>query len=376
LTFGVFQEYYSQQPEFKDDPNIAMIGVLSTSIYFLSAPFATPLAKKYQRWQRHLVIGGATTCVLSLLAASFVNTMPGLIVTQGVLYGMGFCVMYFPVLRMLDEWFVRRRGFAYGLLYAGGGFSGSGSPFLLEFLLSKHGYRTTLRAVAVAQVILVAPILPLIKGRLPASSHSSFRKMDLSFFSQPLFYCFALSNVFQSLGFYIPSLYLPSFASLLGLSGTIGALLLAANNLATVMGQVFFGYLSDRISNILVLVFLLPFVSSIAAFTIWGFAHSLGALLAFSIVYGMFAGAFVILWAKFGSILSEDPQQVYSLMAFGKGIGNIAIGPISAGLLSQPVTSGYGMGKFQPLILYLGGSMLFSSLGIFGWFLKRIPART
>ena len=371
MAFGVFQEYYSRQPQFENNSNIAVIGACPTSIYFLGAPLSTPLVKKYQRWQRHMVVVGWAMCVVSLIAASFASSVPGLIATQGVMYGVGFSLLYFPLLRMLDEWFVRRRGLAYGVLAAGGGFAGVGMPFLLQILLSKYGYQTTLRAVAIGLAVLVAPVVPLIKARLPTSSHSAFQMLDLSFLSQPLFYCFALSNLFQSFGYYIPSLFLPSFASALGLSGTIGAALLATNNFATVIGQVSFGYLSDRLNNILILVFILPFVSSVAAFTIWGFAHSLGALIAFSFVYGWFAGAFAILWPKFGSMFSEDPQPVYSMMLFGKGIGNIAIGPISAGLLNQPFNSGYGIGKYQPLILFLGSSMLCSSLGVLGWPLRR-----
>lgn len=371
LTFGVFQEYYSRQPAFEDNPNVSVIGAVATSVYFLGAPIASPLVGKYQRFQRHLVVVGSALCALSLLAASFVNSVPGLIATQGVMYGLGFAMLYTPVLRMLDEWFVRRRGLAYGLLYAGGGLSGAGLPFLLEALLSKYGFRTTLRAVAVAQLVLVAPILPLIKSRLPTSGNSAIRPVDWSFFSQPLFWCFALSNITQGLAYYIPSLFLPSFASDLGLAGTMGALVLAANNLASVMGQVSFGYLCDRINNVLILVFVSSFTSSVAAFSLWGLAHSLGALLAFSLIYGWFAGAFPVFWQKFGSTLSQDPQPILSLMAFGKGVGNIVTAPIAAGLMTQPLSSGYGLGKFQALILFLGALMFCSSLCILGWPLKR-----
>lgn len=371
LTFGVFQDYYSKQPQFENKDDIPIIGALSTSVYFLGAPVLSPLIKRFQRWQRHLVVAGSITCALSLLAASFANSVNGLIATQGVLYGIGFAMLYFPVLRMLDEWFVRRRGLAYGLLYAGGGLCGAGLPFLLEALLSRYGYRTTLRAVCVAQFILVAPILPLIRGRLPTASNSRLAAIDWSFFRQPLFWCFALSNLLQGLGYYIPSLFLPTFASDMGLSGFMGALLLAAHNLASVMGQVSFGHLSDRVENVLILVFLSSFISSVAAFVIWGLAHSLGPLLAFALVYGWCAGAFPVFWQKFGSTLSHDPQPVLSLMAFGKGVGNVVIAPIAAALTTQPVSLGYGLGKFQALIVFLGVSMFCSSLGILGWPLKR-----
>lgn len=373
LTFGVFQDYYSRHPDFKDNKNIATIGAVSTSIYFLGGPIATPLVRRFQRWQRHMVVFRSAICVFSIVAASFMSSVEGLIATQGVAFGTGFLILYFPVLSMLNEWFVRKRGLAYGVLYAGGGVSGVGLPFLLELLLSKYGHRTTLRAVAVAQFILVAPILPLIKPRLPPSHHSTLRMFDISFLKQPLFYCFALSNLLQGFAYYIPGLYLPTFASALGLPGTMGALLLAANNLASVLGQVSFGYASDRISNVLILVFTSTSVSAIAAFTLWGFARSLAMLMMFAILYGWFAGAFVVLWPKFGQILAEDPQPVYSMMAFGKGIGNLATGPITARLLTGEVGKGYGMGRFQPLILFLGSCMLCSSLGIFGWPLKRRP---
>ncbi|KAI1130290.1 major facilitator superfamily domain-containing protein [Nemania abortiva] len=371
LTFGVFQDYYSQQPEFKDSSNIPLIGAVASSIIFLSAPLVTPLARKFQRWQRHLIFVGAAICPLSLLGASFASSIPALIATQGVMYGLGFTILYYPVLRMLDEWFVRRRGLAYGLLYAGGGLTGASLPFLLQILLSKFGYRTTLRAIAVVQTILVAAILPLIKGRLPTSGNSALRVVDWSFLKQPLFWCYALSNLSQGLGYYIPSLFLPTFASDLGLSGIIGALILAANNLATVLGQVGFGYLCDRVSNVLLLVFLSSSISSIAAFTIWGLARSLGSLLAFALAYGFCAGAFPVFWQKFGSTLSHDPQPILSLMAFGKGVGSIVAAPIAAGLTTELIGLGYGLGKFQGIILFVGVSMFSSSLGIFGWSLKR-----
>ncbi|TDZ54507.1 MFS transporter asaE [Colletotrichum trifolii] len=375
LTFGVFQEYYSAQPQFSGNSDIAVIGTVSTSIYFLLAPLAAPLVRRFNAWQRHMVVAGWAICVASLVGASFSDSVPGLIATQGALYGFGFLMLYFPVLRMINEWFVRRRGFAYGVLYAGGGVSGVGMPFLLQLLLSRYGYRTTLRAVAVAQFALVAPVLPLLKGRLPPSGRAALRVLDVDYLRQPLFYCFALSNLLQGFGYYIPSLYLPSYASTIGLSGTMGALLLAAHNLATVFGQLGFGWMLDRFNNVFALMFVSSFVSAVAALAIWGFAHSLETLLVFALAFGMFASAFQVLWPKFGSMLSDDPQSVYSIMAFGKGVGNLATGPITAGLLRSQVSSGYGAGRYQSVILFLGSFMLCASLGVFGWPLKKTALR-
>ncbi|KAJ6445431.1 hypothetical protein O9K51_00192 [Purpureocillium lavendulum] len=363
LAFGVFQEYYARQPEFAGDGNIAAIGTIATSMYFLGAPLAAPLVRRFQWWQQYMLATGWALCAASLLMASAVDSVAGLVATQGVLYGLGFLILYFPVLSMLNEWFVQRRGLAYGVLYAGGGVAGAGLPFLLEWLLSTKGHRVTLRVVAIAQFAGLVPGLLLLRPRLPPAGTAALRAVDVAFLRRPLFWAFAASNFCQGLGYFIPALYLPTFATAMGLSGSMGALILAVNNMACVVGQVAFGHLTDRQANIHVLVCATTFVAGVATLTLWGLARSLAALLAFSAVYGAFAGAYIVFWPKFGSLLSEDPQTVYSLMAFGKGIGNVVTGPVSASLIrGQATVGGYGLGRFGGLVVFVGSLMLLSSL--------------
>lgn len=87
LSFGVFQNYYSRLPEFANNPFIPYVGSISTGISFLGAPIMAPLVKRFPKYQRHMIFLGWPVCILGILAGSFVNTLPGLIMTQGVLYG-------------------------------------------------------------------------------------------------------------------------------------------------------------------------------------------------------------------------------------------------------------------------------------------------
>ncbi|KAK1974398.1 major facilitator superfamily transporter [Colletotrichum cereale] len=364
LSYGVFQDYYSNHPGLKHDSNIAVIGTVATGVYYLGGPLAAPFVARFQAWQRHMIIIGWLGCVLSLVIASFSTSVPGLIATQGFLYGFSFLFVNYPLLRMLNEWFVVRRGLAYGIMSTGAGCSGVALPFLLETLLSKYGYKITLQAMAVTQFITLLPMIPLLKGRVPASRRGVLQKGDFDFFRKPLFYCFALVNFLESLGYYIPSLFLPTYATNLGLSGTMGALVLAINNLATIFAQLVLGYITDRVSNVFILAFASSFIAAVATFAIWGFATSLGPLLSFSLLFGLATGGFPCLWNKFGSALSEDPGHIYSFMAFGKGVGNIVTGPISTVLVKGPLKAEYGLGRFAPLVLYTGSMMLGSSLGV------------
>ncbi|GAW14682.1 hypothetical protein ANO14919_040850 [Xylariales sp. No.14919] len=374
ISFGVFQAYYDRLDGFRDSkPNIPVIGTLATSFIFLGTPFATPLVKRYHAWRQWTIVAGCTLCAASLVGASFTDSVAGLIATQGTLYGIGVLVVYAPLVSLINEWFIDRRGFAYGIVFAGGGVSGVGLPFLVEWLLASYGYHTTLRIIAVAQVVLLAPVLPFVKPRV-ASSSSETTGTEVDFLRQPTFWLLMASNIFQGFAYYIPFLYLPTFASLVGLSPRVGALLLAALNFSSTVGQVGFGHLSDRTNNIFILVFATTFVSAVASFFVWGYAQSLAPLLVYAILFGLFAGSYVVFWPKF-SLISKDPLTLYGLYAFGKGIGNVVTGPITARLLATNASSSYGLGTYKNVIIYTGVLLLASSISIIGWPLKGFGSR-
>ena len=90
--------------------------------------------------------------IIGLIAASFANRVSDLIVTQGAIYGLGGALLYNPFVFYLDEWFIVRKGLAFGILWAGTGIAGMVVPVVLEWSLGKYGFRTTLRMWAVVVV--------------------------------------------------------------------------------------------------------------------------------------------------------------------------------------------------------------------------------
>jgi hypothetical protein len=278
---------------------------------------------------------------------------------------LGFLILYYPVLKMLDEWFIQRRGLAYGLLFGAAGASGVALPFIMEVLLRNYGYQTTFRAIAVAIFVISGPAILLLRRRSYDSSSvpcTSVRPA-VRYFKDGHFYVLAASNLLQGFALYLPFIYLPSYATNIGLSAAQGALLLAFANAAQVLGQAAAGQLSD-IMNVHILMLLSSGVSAIATLTAWGLARSLAPLLVFSILYGAFAGAFVVLWPRIGTLFGEaDARTVYGLLAFEKGIGNVLSGPISSALMKEPVLLGeYGIGKYQNIVIFVGVCMSTSAL--------------
>jgi MFS family permease len=314
-------------------------------------------------------------CLGGLIAGSFATTLGVLILTQGVMYGVGFLIFYYPILSFVNEFWIERRGMAYGILCASSGISGILMPFAVEAMLNKYGYPTTLRAIAIGLAVMTGPLLPLLKGRLPHSIHSTAGRTDWSCLRKPLFWVYCTSNVIQGLGYFFPSLYLPTYATSIGLSSSKGALLLALLSISQVLGQLSFGYLSDHRLNLNLLLIISTLVSAISSLALWGLARSLVVLMVFSFVYGFFGAGYVAMWARMGSAVSNEPTAAlatFSLFCFGKGVGNVVAGPISASLI-RPIIEieSYGVMKYKAVILFTGACMLGSTGSVAAWYVKQ-----
>lgn len=85
---------------------------------------------------------------IALISASLTERVSHLIVTQGLLYGVGVSLLYNPFIFYLDEWFVKRKGLAFGIFWAGTGFAGSVVPLVLDWGLRNYGIQATLQAWA------------------------------------------------------------------------------------------------------------------------------------------------------------------------------------------------------------------------------------
>lgn len=289
------------------------------------------------------------------------------------MYGLGNLLTYVPLMSMVNEYWVARRGMAFGLICSASGFSGAIMPFIIQALLHKYGYPTTLRGVAIALTVLIGPMMPLVKGRLPPAEQSALGKTDWSFLRRPLFWVFCTSNVLQGLGYFFPSLYLPSYATSIGLSAQQGALTVALMSVTQTIGQLTFGYLSDNRLPLWFLAILSTLVSALAVLALWGLSQSLAPLIIFALIYGFFGAGYVSIWARMGTAVSEEPtaaMAIYTLFCFGKGVGNVLAGPISGGLLMDVVVRGYGLGKYRAVVVFTGVCMILSAASIGAWYVR------
>jgi hypothetical protein len=182
-SFGIFQAYYSTHEPFASEASgVAAIGTTATGLMFFGLPFGAMVAQRFPRIVRLSVVIGISVVVLSLIGASFCNSVSGLIVTEGIFYAIGGVLAYLPLLKLVDEWFIVRKGMAYGVMWAGTGFAGVIVPFLLEWLLDSYGFRTALRVWAIIivwhSIVWMKPSCLLFDSHFSRCHHSSSSRTD------------------------------------------------------------------------------------------------------------------------------------------------------------------------------------------------------
>lgn len=83
---------------------------------YLGAPFTVSALQKWPKYRRYYAGIGLGIITIALVISSFSTRVWHLILTQGVMYAIGGSLLYTPTVIFLDEWFIRRKGFAYGVM--------------------------------------------------------------------------------------------------------------------------------------------------------------------------------------------------------------------------------------------------------------------
>ncbi|KAF2278820.1 MFS general substrate transporter [Westerdykella ornata] len=368
-SYGVFQEFYSTNKPFEGSPNIAVVGACAMGIMYLTQPPMFAILKRFPKMRLWATPAGLIVMCLALGLGSLSNSIPQLIVTQGIFYALGGTLAWTPILFFIEEWWVRRRGFAYGVMMAGFGISGAVLPLILQWLLHSYGFRTTLRVCALAFVALNFPILFFFKPRLPLAQTSQARGFDMSFWGCSNYLILQSANLVQSLGYFLPGIYLPTFARALGASnlGSVATVILL--NGAAAAGCLCMGAAVDRY-HVTTCLSVAALGSTLGVFLLWGFSTSLPPLYIFSLVYGAFAGCTSTAWSAIIRDTKEkrpgvDSGMVFACLAAGKGVGNVCSGPLSEALLhagNWKAGMAYGSG-YGPLIVFTGTTALLGGWG-------------
>lgn len=345
---------------------------------YIGTPFVIILCLKFRRWARWLTPMGLLISSLAMVISSFCQNVPQLIGVQGVLFGVGGCLAYCPCNVFIDEWFDRRKGMAYGVVWSAAGFGGVVLPLVLEALLGRFGFRTAARIWAAIFFACSAPLSFFVKPRLPASiaENNAPKFAGARFLRSGVFLVHQLANLVQATGYFLPGIYLPTYARVMfGTSRFMSALTVMLINITAAIGNATMGTMTDKL-RLPTCILISSLGASTAVLALWGCAVSLPVLYVFCAFYGLFGGAWTAVWPGIMRDVARrcqsegygrvEPVMVFGYLSVGRGVGNFISGPLSEALLKgMPLQGqaigGYGSG-YGSLVIYAGLTALLSGI--------------
>ncbi|KAF8937462.1 major facilitator superfamily domain-containing protein [Dissophora ornata] len=384
--YGVYEDrYITHEYNTSSTFQLSWVGTLNVVGMDMSGPLTGQFADHFG--YRLSAFAGALIMGASLIATSFSTQVWQLYIFQGILYGLGASLAFFPSLSLPSQWFKRRRGFATGIAVAGGGFGGLVLSPVTTALFSAIGYRWTVRAVALAHLAIVIPASILFKARVESGRGRAKRlkreqldreltmttqhgdglglqnnesqttlaqkkkMIDFSALKDKRFFLLVSISFFVANGYFNPYYYFPTYAQNHGASVSTASLLVGILNGSSALGRVTMGLASDHIGDINTLL-ISTICASLSILVVWILAGtSIPLMLVFCVIYGFFSGSFVAIVPTVAahlcgiSRLASVTGIVYGGIATGTLIGS----PVGGALLD--LSKGL---DYRPLQLWAG----------------------
>ncbi|KAK4235638.1 MFS general substrate transporter [Achaetomium macrosporum] len=296
----------------------------------------------------------------SALVGSFtINNIGGLFVS-GALYGLGGSLMYTMSNSLPVQWFDSRLGTANGLVKLGGGIGATVMALVVQLLIDRVGISWTFRVMAFASLVSGAPAALLIKERVSSSASSS---IDMSLLRDLTYFLLFLAGFIGIFALYIPSFFLPTVATSIGLSSTTAAAVMACYNACMALGRLASGIACDKLgsSNMLLLTMALNAITMLA---IWSVASTLAVLVVFAALNGIANGAFfVTMPTSIGRLLGPRaaPGGI-GIAVTGWSVGDLLGNPIAGFLMATHAGRASSIVPYRAAIFYAGGTAAASTV--------------
>ncbi|XP_078000615.1 monocarboxylate transporter 14-like [Glandiceps talaboti] len=87
-------------------------------------------------------VGAGVHCI-AMITSAFAESVPHLIITHGLLNGVGILIIYIPGVAILAKYFDKRYAFANGIAGVGSGTGAIVFPLLIEFCIRTYGWHGT-----------------------------------------------------------------------------------------------------------------------------------------------------------------------------------------------------------------------------------------
>ncbi|KAI0738847.1 major facilitator superfamily domain-containing protein [Daedaleopsis nitida] len=290
-AFGTFQTWYAEHQLSHLPPStIAWIGSLQLWIFFFSGGFIGRVFDAYG--PRVIMIPGTVVLVFSIMMTSLSSQYYQYILAQGVLFGLGVGMIFYPSLSAISTYFSKYRGTALGIAFAGSGAGGVVYPIMFQQLFSRVGFAWAVRISGFISLFCCVAAIFTVTSRRGTAAPQSAPWLDTKIFRDAPFMLVVIGSIFVCLGLFIPFFYIADYARDHDISANTAFYIISAMNGAAS----------------------------------WGVSrHRSFSILLFAILYGFLSGAFIAMLIPCVAQISEGEKikeigtrigVLYSIISF------------------------------------------------------------
>lgn len=303
-----------------------------------------------------LLLPGCVGWTLSLFMLSLCSEYYQFILAFSVLGGISTSMIFNPSVTALGQWFNKRLSLATGVAFLGGSAGGVYVPLMLDHLFPRIGYGWSIRVLAFIVLGLCAVTCLTVRCRTTRDDVDWHEALpDLKSLKNLDFAACSFGTFLIEWGFFVPVIYMVSYAKSQGLSSGYSGALMAYLNVGSSVGRLIPGYLAGKVGsyNVVVVSCLL---AGVLALCIWIPAGTTKAgLTTFVVLFGLGSGASV----------SVTPNCIVSISSgkdYGKRYGTAYSMASIAVLTGAPIAGTMTGNNYLGVQLFSGCSYIAAGL--------------
>ena len=326
--------------------DVALVFGLTGLIYFALGGLGGMLS---DRFGARLVCSLGMLCIAGgLLLTSFAQSLNGVYLFYSVGIGAGIALAYTPSIGNVQPWFSKRRGLASGIASSGIGLGTLLVPLLAAFLISSLEWRTALRVMSGAVVMLGLSSTLLLRRAQLGLSGSATPLPGLTL-AQTLkdkrFWWFYLFTFTAAPTMFIPFAHVSASARDIGISDANAVGLVGLIGIGSLVGRFAISAMADRLGRTMTLT--LMQISMAATYLLWIASGGYPSLAVFALWFGLSYGGIVSLMPAICMDLfgARAVAGIIGTLYTGAAVGNL-LGPVAAGAVFDR------MGSYHPVLWF------------------------
>lgn len=218
-----------------------------------------------------------------------------------ILIGMGASVTFAPMMADLSHWFTKRRGIAVAIAASGNYLAGAIWPPIVQYSTATMGWRPTQIWIGVFVLLAILPLTFVFRRRIAlsevvsANAAAAGARNALGLSSTALMVILSLAGIACCVAMSMPQVHIVAYCGDLGYGAARGAEMLSLMLAFGIISRVASGFVADRIGGVGTLL-IGSFLQGVALF-LYLFFDGLTSLYAISILFGLFQGGIVPMYA-------------------------------------------------------------------------------